>query len=169
MRNMLCLTVYECKGLEFDEVILFNFFQDSQCIGQWNLLNDVITSQKIVKRKELADFLDFEMLEAEEAQADSKATKTTIDTKVKIGKAVDTQEFTVPQDGEEIDTVLSSQTQRQEVYRRFAKVCTELKLLYVAITRPKNLLLIYDEDPQDRRPIQAYWESINLVDVIRQN
>ena len=65
MRNMLCLTVYECKGLEFDEVILFNFFQDSQCIGQWNLLNDVIASQKIVKRKELADFLDFEMLEAD--------------------------------------------------------------------------------------------------------
>ena len=54
MRNMLCLTVYECKGLEFDEVILFNFFQDSQCIGQWNLLNDVI-----------AYFLDFEMLEAD--------------------------------------------------------------------------------------------------------
>jgi len=33
MRNMLCLTVYECKGLEFDEVILFNFFQDSKCSG----------------------------------------------------------------------------------------------------------------------------------------
>ena len=26
MKNMLCLTVYECKGLEFDDVILFNFF-----------------------------------------------------------------------------------------------------------------------------------------------
>jgi hypothetical protein len=33
-----------------------------------------------------------------------------------------------------------------EVYRKFAHVCTELKLLYVAITRPKNLLIIYDED-----------------------
>lgn len=32
------------------------------------------------------------------------------------------------------------------VYRKFAQVCTELKLLYVAITRPKNLLIIYDED-----------------------
>ena len=67
MRNMLCLTVYECKGLEFDEVILFNFFQDSSCVGQWNLLNDISTSQKIVKQHDIAEFLDFEMLEAKEA------------------------------------------------------------------------------------------------------
>lgn len=26
MKSMLCLTVYESKGLEFDDVILFNFF-----------------------------------------------------------------------------------------------------------------------------------------------
>ena len=26
MKGMLCLTVYEAKGLEFDDVILFNFF-----------------------------------------------------------------------------------------------------------------------------------------------
>lgn len=31
MRDMLCLTVYEAKGLEFDDVILFNFFKDSKC------------------------------------------------------------------------------------------------------------------------------------------
>jgi DNA helicase IV len=31
LSNMLCLTVYEAKGLEFDDVILFNFFEDSKC------------------------------------------------------------------------------------------------------------------------------------------
>ena len=31
MRDLLCLTVYEAKGLEFDDVILFNFFNDSKC------------------------------------------------------------------------------------------------------------------------------------------
>ena len=30
MENMLCLTVYECKGLEFDDVILYNFFAGSE-------------------------------------------------------------------------------------------------------------------------------------------
>ena len=31
MKDLLCLTIYEAKGLEFDDVILFNFFQDSKC------------------------------------------------------------------------------------------------------------------------------------------
>jgi len=38
---MLCLTVYEAKGLEFDDVILFNFFEDSKCGNQWMLLKDI--------------------------------------------------------------------------------------------------------------------------------
>lgn len=67
MKNMLCLTVYECKGLEFEEVVLFNFFQDSQCKGQWDLLKDIVISQKVTKRRDNTEFLDFEMLEAEEA------------------------------------------------------------------------------------------------------
>jgi len=29
LRHALCLTVYEVKGLEFDDVILYNFFADS--------------------------------------------------------------------------------------------------------------------------------------------
>ena len=76
MRNMLCLTVYECKGLEFDEVILFNFFQDSKCINEWKLLNDVVASQKVSKKKSNVKFLDFEMLEVpenEETEENNKA------------------------------------------------------------------------------------------------
>ena len=68
-----------------------------------------------------------------------------------------------------VETVLTLQTKRHEIYRNFAKVCTELKLLYVAITRPKTLLIVYDEDPLVRKPIQNYWEAVNVVDVIRQN
>ena len=39
MQNMLCLTVYESKGLEFDDVILYNFFSMND-IGshQWKIL-----------------------------------------------------------------------------------------------------------------------------------
>ena len=59
---MLCLTVYEAKGLEFDEVILFNFFQDSKCQNQWKLLNDVVPTQKVIVKSK-TDFIDFEMLD----------------------------------------------------------------------------------------------------------
>jgi len=42
-------------------------------------------------------------------------------------------------------------------------VCTELKLLYVAITRPKNVLIIYDDEAEERKPIQDYWRKIDAV------
>ena len=45
---------------------------------------------------------------------------------------------------QEIQTVLTSKARFADVFRKFAAVCTELKLLYVAITRPKTMLLIYD-------------------------
>lgn len=45
-----------------------------------------------------------------------------------------------------IETILSVKQIFDQVGRKFAKVCTELKLLYVAITRPKNLLIIYDQN-----------------------
>ena len=47
LKAMLCLTVYEAKGLEFDDVILHNFF----CQGEveqmhWKLLNEVSIETK---------------------------------------------------------------------------------------------------------------------------
>jgi len=40
---MLCLTVYEAKGLEFNDVIIYNFFGHSHAgEGQWKLLNDIV-------------------------------------------------------------------------------------------------------------------------------
>jgi len=29
LQHALCLTIYEAKGLEFDDVVLYNFFEDS--------------------------------------------------------------------------------------------------------------------------------------------
>ena len=102
MRNMLCLTVYECKGLEFDEVILFNFFQDSKCDNQWKLLNDVIAEQKVVKKQGVADFLDFEMLDVKEALDEDEPLK---DEEVKKAVAV------LPEGQTMIDTTGGKKTQ----------------------------------------------------------
>ena len=42
MKSMLCLTVYESKGLEFDDVILFNFFASGETSAAlWKLLNKI--------------------------------------------------------------------------------------------------------------------------------
>jgi ATP-dependent exoDNAse (exonuclease V) beta subunit len=61
---------------------------------------------------------------------------------------------------------LKLKTHHDLVYRKFAQVCTELKLLYVAITRPKNFLLIYDDDTHSRKSIQDYWVQTKVVDHI---
>lgn len=42
---------------------------------------------------------------------------------------------------------------RNNVYRKFAQLCSELKTLYVAVTRAKNRLIIYDTDSVARLPL----------------
>jgi ATP-dependent exoDNAse (exonuclease V) beta subunit len=42
-------------------------------------------------------------------------------------------------------------------------LCIELKLLYVAITRAKNRVIIYDDFASRREPIQQYWQKLNCV------
>ena len=56
MRSMLCLTVYESKGLEFDDVILFNFFAMGEIRSAlWKLLKMVTESE--TRRSPLPDWV----------------------------------------------------------------------------------------------------------------
>ena len=53
---MLCLTVYEAKGLEFDDVILYNMFALGEIRAQqWKLLNSV--SEDPSFREQLPDWV----------------------------------------------------------------------------------------------------------------
>ena len=52
------------------------------------------------------------------------------------------------------------------VYRKYALLCVELKMLYVAITRPKQRLIIYDDDAKTRLPIQRVWESLGVINIL---
>nr|KAG5695001.1 hypothetical protein BaRGS_024184 [Batillaria attramentaria] len=38
----LVLTIYEAKGLEFDDVLLYNFFKDSQASKEWRVVTDYL-------------------------------------------------------------------------------------------------------------------------------
>ncbi|XP_010627979.1 TPR and ankyrin repeat-containing protein 1 isoform X4 [Fukomys damarensis] len=40
----LVLTVYEAKGLEFDDVLLYNFFTDSEAYKEWKIISSFIPS-----------------------------------------------------------------------------------------------------------------------------
>ena len=51
-------------------------------------------------------------------------------------------------------------------FNPYSMLCTELKQLYVAITRPKNRLIIYDDNRQNRKCVEEYWKKLDLVQVI---
>ncbi|XP_069469300.1 TPR and ankyrin repeat-containing protein 1 isoform X2 [Ambystoma mexicanum] len=42
----LVLTIYEAKGLEFDDVLLYNFFTDSEASKEWRIISSFITSSQ---------------------------------------------------------------------------------------------------------------------------
>jgi hypothetical protein len=73
--NILCLTVYESKGLEFNDVIIYNFFDDSEVSStHWKLLQDIVyETVKIPKFDD--DILDFDMLDNEKFQDFQKRIK----------------------------------------------------------------------------------------------
>ena len=52
------------------------------------------------------------------------------------------------------------------IYKQFSLLCIELKYLYVAITRAKNRVIIYDDFNTSREPIQKYWQRLGLVEVV---
>lgn len=127
LSHALCLTVFEAKGLEFDDVILYNFFTDSEVSNEkWRILSNIrrMDSFSTYKPKNFEDL----------AKAVPKLKSMTI---------VDQSKLSL--------------------------LCTELKHLYVAITRPKCNLIIFDEDPDKRRYMQGFWKYMDVVEFIESN
>ncbi len=54
-------------------------------------------------------------------------------------------------------------------FENFGMVCNELKQLYVALTRPRNRIIIYDDNIEKRSAIEYYWKQLSLVQVINKD
>lgn len=48
----------------------------------------------------------------------------------------------------------------------YAELCSDLKLFYTAITRPRKTLIIYDENPSCRAAIERIWENLGIVQLV---
>ena len=122
LSHALCLTVFESKGLEFDDVILFNFFTDSEVSREkWKILNFIKKIDSISP--------DNEDQESSERVEQLKCL-----------------------------TAFNQST--------LALLCTELKNLYVSITRPKKNLIVFDENPEKRKFMQQYWQYMNVIKIV---
>nr|XP_023914514.1 uncharacterized protein LOC112026063 [Quercus suber] len=106
----LVLTIVECKGLEFQDVLLYNFFGSSPLKDQWRV---------IYKYMEEQDLLD------------------------------PTLPISAPRFNEAKHDVL----------------CSELKQLYVAITRTRQRLWISENSEDFCKPMFDYWKKKCLVQV----
>ncbi|CAK94027.1 unnamed protein product (macronuclear) [Paramecium tetraurelia] len=142
LQNILCLTIYEAKGLEFDDVILFNFFHDSTAsIKDWESLNDLEPQAEYLKK---ADYEKFITNHQTEIIASSEQ-----------------------KNNNELVEVWQLKHKNMKEYQQISiDLCQELKQLYVAITRPKQRLIIFDQSLEKRRIIQNIWTKLNAVKVV---
>ncbi|XP_057960849.1 uncharacterized protein LOC131152911 [Malania oleifera] len=104
----LVLTIMECKGLEFQDVLLYNFFSSSPAEKQWRSIHQFMKVHKML---------------------DS----------ISVG----------PSPNSDVDNVL----------------CSELKQLYVAMTRTRQRLWICENREGLTNPVFDYWKILSLVKV----
>lgn len=125
LKGALCLTVYEVKGLEFDDVLLYNFFAGSEVPeSQWRILSQIeFTGEKQGKGPTSLETM-------EEGPADVRVKSANFDNSM------------------------------------YSLLCTELKMLYVAITRPRKRLIIYDEKSDSFQFLLNYWQALNAINLL---
>ncbi|KAL6651319.1 hypothetical protein ACP70R_010244 [Stipagrostis hirtigluma subsp. patula] len=109
-RQALVLTIVECKGLEFQDVLLYNFFSSSPLRNKWRVLYDYMENKNVIESSEEISHPDFD---------------------------------------------------RNKHYL----LCSELKQLYVAITRTRQRLWISENADDYCRPMFDYWKKLCIVEV----
>ncbi|KAI3942687.1 hypothetical protein MKW92_020095 [Papaver armeniacum] len=109
-KQALVLTLVECKGLEFQDVLLYNFFGTSPLKNQWRVIYGYLEESDLFHCTEHKSFPCF------------CAAKHKI-------------------------------------------LCSELKQLYVALTRARQRLWIYENIDRFSMPIFNYWKKLGVVQV----
>ena len=134
LQSALTLTIFEAKGLEFDDVFLFNFFADSPADDRtWR----VITSSWARSR--------------DESSTDTAAAARE---RERCGERASVAEVADEAEGAE----LSIEAPRPESFdrQRHSLLNEELKMLYTAMTRARVKVVIYDQHEEKRRPLFHY-------------
>nr|XP_043619857.1 uncharacterized protein LOC122591668 [Erigeron canadensis] len=109
-KNALVLTILECKGLEFQDVLLYNFFGTSPLKDQWRVIYGYMKER---------DWLDENLPQSFPTFSEA----------------------------------------------RHSVLCSELKQLYVAITRTRQRLWVCENKEELSKPIFDYWKRRGLAQI----
>jgi hypothetical protein len=114
------LTVAEAKGLEFEDVLVYNFFSDSPLSTEWRVIHSY------TKNSEYA------------------------------AHALDTQPTTLAKMKAHVPNHLR---ELQFDASKHQLLCSELKKLYMIITRAKSKLFFFDNSYENRASVEALWQK----------
>ncbi|XP_062605690.1 TPR and ankyrin repeat-containing protein 1-like [Saccostrea cucullata] len=62
LQQGIVLTIYEAKGLEFDDILLYNFFKDSQAGKEWRIVTDFLEKMRLSETNDEKGGKDIESL-----------------------------------------------------------------------------------------------------------
>jgi tetratricopeptide (TPR) repeat protein len=160
---MLCLTVYESKGLEFNDVILYNFFDCSETSSsQWTLFSEICyNSVKVPLLEKLVEEMDLEDDPGKLEEFQRRIKQLEKEGAGEEGAYDERITLDIKAEGR-----FAKLRQQGMIYRKFSSLCVELKFLYVAITRAKKRVLIYDDFSDRRQAIQSFWARMGVVQVV---
>jgi len=145
--NGLILTILEAKGMEFEDVILFNYFSDSHSKVAWSIFKQTLQLR---------------------INPQDKMTETTL-TKGLIEYCY---EF---EDGlKKVNMEVDSQQVKEQLERvkdlGVEEAADEIKFLYVGITRAKERLVIFDQVDKNkdvsnhaRTYFDELWSTLSLI------
>ncbi|KAI3730443.1 hypothetical protein L1987_61613 [Smallanthus sonchifolius] len=109
-KQALVLTIVECKGLEFQDVLLYNFFGTSPLKDQWRVIYEYMKEHNWLDENHPESFPNFSE-------------------------------------------------------SRHSVLCSELKQLYVVITRTRQRLWICENKEELSKPMFDYWKRRGLVQI----
>ena len=128
LKQCLVMTVHEVKGLEFEDVFIYNYFTDSPENTNWS----AITAYQQEKEQQVDE--------------DEQSIATTFETLQKNQKQ---------------QRILSFNAERDRI------LCSELKMLYMVVTRARQRVYFFDENKTRSEPMIKFWKSRNLIAVAR--